>query len=697
MSTMHKLRTVDLWDTLIRRHCHPECIKLSVAHHVYLRCHEKLREPFRDPWKLYGERLALERAIAAAARARGGDDEYVLEEVLQQWLQRTLAITQDEAAKLAHEVAVAEFEIECSRSFADPDIREFLQNYPATQTIFLSDFYMTSDNLSRLLAHHGLSDMIAGGVSSCETGLNKRSGRLFSHIHEQFKVTASEHIHIGDNSHADVSMPEQLGIRAIHYLPQTAHRARQERERLFSSRSELFSHVQKQAASEAAVYVAKSGAADQAGGAAFHAGVQAAPLFIGFSLFIAENALRDKVEKIFFQTREGEFFARVFAALFPDAKLAGIPLPPTALLEVSRLATFTASLREISVAELSRIWRLIKRQSMAALFKTLGLTVEEFLPVLARCGLSTYEPIERPAEDARVGKLLRDPDFRRALKDKIARDRTLLLAYLDEKGMLDAKRVGLVDIGWRGTIQDNLARLAPQVFSHGYYLGLQRYLNPQPDGAKKIAFGPDANSALAGIHLLDAFVPLEMLCTAETGSVETYIRTASGIQAQRRIDETENRAFEQFSKMFQAGVVFASETWRPYMHHYAVLASELHGPAMTVWNRLGEQSSGELVEAFLNSSQNDVFGFGEFLDKREVPSMAKIFRGVFKGDARRDVMQYIVRTQWSAPIRHCKDISALHRGVLLSLFAAARRYKHLRTKYVYRKSRNRNQDGPGAV
>jgi FMN phosphatase YigB (HAD superfamily) len=682
MSRTYKLLSIDVWDTLIRRYCHPECIKLSVAQHVYLRFADSLHTALQDPWKLYEERLKVERFLANDARTSGKDDEYVLDMVIEQWLKRIFVHEPAKLSDLVHELEELEFGIECERSFPDPHIKALMEQYPAEETIFLSDFYMRSSMLRRLLEHHGVAGFSRPGVSSCDIGLNKRSGKLFTHIHSEFDVKPSEHVHIGDNAHSDVAMPQQLGITAVNFLPEEGHRQREHRERLFSSRSGLFSYLQEHAVAAAQTHLSETGEARKS---AFLAGVQAAPLFIGFGLFIAERSLRDKVEHLFFQTREGEFFIRVYSALFPQGRLAGLDLPGASVLEVSRLATFTASLREGSIEELNRTWRLLQRQSPAALFKTLGLPIEKHAAILEQCGLVAGEMVERPWDDARVSKLLAHPEFKQSLKDKIQEDRSLLIRYLAARGVIGKKCVGLVDIGWRGTIQDNIATVVPDVFFHGYYLGLQRYLNSQEKNVSKAAFGPDTNVGLDHIHLLDSIAPLEMLCISSFGSVEGYVMTEDGVKTLRRIDESENVSYEKFSKSFQDGVVFAAQSWQPYLENYAVASNELRGVAMRIWQSLCENSSSELVEACLSSTQNDVFGFGDFIDRKDLPSLGKIFRGFYSGADRRDIIQYIKRTQWPSAIQHRKDINAFHRQVLLQLIGLARNYKHLRLKYAYLK------------
>ena len=41
---MTALRLFDVWDTLLRRRCHPDEVKLATAAHVYFRFFDRLRE-----------------------------------------------------------------------------------------------------------------------------------------------------------------------------------------------------------------------------------------------------------------------------------------------------------------------------------------------------------------------------------------------------------------------------------------------------------------------------------------------------------------------------------------------------------------------------------------------------------------------------------------------------------------------------
>jgi FMN phosphatase YigB (HAD superfamily) len=313
---IYKIMTIDVWDTLLRRDCHPECIKLATAKHLFLGWANQLKPEFSDAWLLYKARLEAERTLAELARVHGKDDEYEITQVLAQWAKAVF--TSSVPVGLSTRLAEFELSVEIARSYADPEISNFLSSFKAEKTLFLSDFYMSSEMLGRLLASKGLDSIVSEGISSCDVGLNKRSSQIFRYIHELHDILPEQHIHIGDNEWSDVASPRALGVNALHYLPESAHTKRLEFEHLFSSREALFDHLRLECLAPPSG-VMKGFTSKQVG--ALRIGAQAAPLFIGFALWIAEQAILKKLDHLYFFTREGEFFHKIFSSLFPHGSL----------------------------------------------------------------------------------------------------------------------------------------------------------------------------------------------------------------------------------------------------------------------------------------------------------------------------------------------------------------------------------------
>lgn len=669
---MHKLCTVDVWDTLLRRNCHPEAVKLATAKHIFLRFRHNLADGYGDHWHIYEQRPLIERAMAEEAEAVGDDGEYELTAVLQRWLKTVLAHPHPEKLdEIAGDIAECELAFEIANTFPDEDAPNLIAAYPAERTLYLSDFYMPGPMLDRILAHHGLDRIVPNGIVSCDVMRNKRSGRLFQHVQALYNVAPQDHIHIGDNQYSDVERPRRLDVAAIHFEPDAGHRSRIARESLFASRDMLFDYLRARTHEAAQSHHDRP---DPDAAAMFRLGLDAAPLFIGFALFVAERTIIDHPDRLFFLTREGEFFFRLFKTLFPAGRHAGHVLPPCAVLAASRQATFAASIEAVSTEEFRRIWNLNWQQRLSTLFGILGVEPQAFLPLLERVDLSPDELLVRPQEDPRIEKLIADPFFSGHVLARAREKRETLAAYLEQQGVRDGEKIGIVDIGWRGTIQDNLARIMPQCETAGYYLALRTFLNPQPSNVVKHAFGPDERFDDVSAFF-ETFEPLELLCNSPSGSVSGYQVAKDGtIAPERQTQEQENVVIERFVRHFQDGVLFAAEAWRPLIVNHAVMASETRSMALQIWKKLTASPPEELVDAYYAAPQHDVFGYGGYFDRNSAPSLATLSLAPFSRRRRHEVIQYVRRTQWAPAISGLKT-DFLHKTALKSVFWLARRYK----------------------
>ena len=61
---MPTLLSVDIWDTVLRRRCHPDEVKLFTARALWARRREDLRPRFGGAWSLVDARVRVESEIA---------------------------------------------------------------------------------------------------------------------------------------------------------------------------------------------------------------------------------------------------------------------------------------------------------------------------------------------------------------------------------------------------------------------------------------------------------------------------------------------------------------------------------------------------------------------------------------------------------------------------------------------------------
>lgn len=667
-----KLKTVDVWDTILRRKCHPDFIKRSTAYYFYVKYYNLHKIDSVDA--LFEKRVKTEQAIGEKNKELGFDDEYLIQDVLLQWVENYISPTLVNTLDIVQELYSWEMALEEKSIYLDPGIKSFLDNYPSDTTIFLSDFYTTSADLMKLLRSVGIdSSIISDGLCSVDVKLNKRSGRLFQHIQHKYNLETDDWIHIGDNEWSDVKKPTSLGINSVRYLPTEEHQLREQKESFWHNYDALIGKTIIDTI-ENARYKNDANINDD-----FLSGVKTTPLIAGFCSKILEQVLHSQSEKIFFFTREGEFFIKAFTIFLKklEANIPGIKLPKIDILEVSRLATFAASLQEISLDEMMRVWNLYSTQSIGALFTTLNADINEYQEFIEKYQLPVDECIEYPWNDNRIQQLFADTAFKEKLWQHVLAQRTSFKNYLKTKNIYDDVKTNIcvVDVGWRGTIHDNIALLFPQIQFTGIYLGLQKFLNVQPANTSKEAFGPNLNLKSEYPHFLDSVAPIEMITNSPSGSVIGYGEKNGKVYAIRNINRDENQAWHQFTKSFQEGILYGMEHFSLLLLNYGLTHQQLRDSSLKIWEILINGSNQSLTDAFANLNHNETFGVGGYLNKSNVPSMSDIFSALWNRQQRKDLISFIKANQWSEGIRNRDNISWLNKHILALTIDLAIFYK----------------------
>lgn len=691
-----ELVSFDVWDTLVRRRCHPDEVKLHTAATLLIR-EARVRPEFETAWSLLQLRQRIEAEIGARRRVLGLDDEYRIEEVLPDWIAAACGLAAPDAfaRTLAEQLVDLEVAHEMRVTHADPlgmhlvrDAAVHHGDGPARQPIAVSDFYMGERHLRKIITNLCPDLPLGALVVSCDVGLNKRSGRLFHHVHQRFHASPAQHVHIGDSVHADVETSRRLGCRPVHFANPKLDAQRAAHQARFAHRAAGLSHDW-QHLLESCARRSPEGAmrragldGDRAQHELVHAGLRVAPLFVSFVLSVLEDAARMGLDRVYYFTREGEFFAQIHEAIRRAAPqgLWGRPIPRAQVLCVSRVATFLPSLREVTTREMMRVWNQYSTQSMGQLVATLGLGPVSFEGLLARHGLTLEEPITYPWGDSRVIALFEDRGFLRLIERARNDARTHLQRYLSEQGISPGDQVLCVDIGWRGTIQDNLAHLCPNVRFHGVYFGMQRTLNEQPANATKRAFGPDMHHDEPTVAcLLDEVAPIEMITNALGGSVVGYhlvgdIRDKH-VEAIRKANPREDGAFNAATRFLQAGVLDGVADVVEWYQLRGTTTHECRPLAIDLLRRVLYHPPQALARAFFSLAHNETFGAGGYhdLSVRVPRRLARRWRS--DESAWRELRQILARSRWAHGVLALKGMTdaadRLTREVHASILAPA--------------------------
>lgn len=85
--------------------------------------------------------------------------------------------------------------------------------------VLISDMYLSKNNILRMLRKCGYQNIDEDSVFvSCEMGSSKRSGKLFDKVASVCSIDKHDWLHIGDAKRSDWLIPKKCGIRSI-YIP----------------------------------------------------------------------------------------------------------------------------------------------------------------------------------------------------------------------------------------------------------------------------------------------------------------------------------------------------------------------------------------------------------------------------------------------------------------------------------------------
>ncbi|WP_241607941.1 hypothetical protein [Rosenbergiella australiborealis] len=661
------LKTIDVWDTILRRRCHPDFIKMSTAYYFYLKYFDFHKN--NDVIALFNSRISCELSIAKFSSQDGFDDEYHIKDVFLKWINLNIP-NPNNTQGIVDDLFYWELKQEKSMTYIDPFIKDFLSQESSEQTLFLSDFYTSSSFIIDIIKDCDPNFPIIEGITSADVKLNKRSGRLFDFVKKEHKLQGDEWLHIGDNSWSDVKIPTELGITSRFYCPDSENNLRGERESLWNNELKLINYLVEDLAKNQ-----KYNGRDES----ILTGIKTTPFIVGFCSKILEEALRNNCKKIFFFTREGEFFIKAFEKFSSEIQrnMTGVKLPEFEILEVSRISTFSASLKNISIDEMMRVWSLYSNQSISALFKTLDIDINVVRIFIEKYKLKDLEVIKYPWLDTRVVELFSDDDFKKIIWGIVSLKKETIIKYFNQKGIFDNSKdnICFVDVGWRGTIHDNIASLFPNTKFIGVYLGLQKFLNRQPDNTLKFSFGPNLNNKQEYPHYLDSVAPIEMITNSPTGSVTGYIRQGDRVIAQRNVDLEENKTWYDFTCKFQESLLSCIIPFTGSVIDYGLTSDKLREYSLHIWGALLDGSNASLTDAFNNLNHNEVFGVGSFLKKNSIPRTIDIYFSIFNKTKRLELIDFIKQNQWKAGLDANKNISWINKKSLTLISRLAHFYK----------------------
>lgn len=361
------------------------------------------------------------------------------------------------------ELVRAEVDAERELTEVDLDIAEVIRlaKDNGVPVVLVSDTYFTEEQLGHLLDRPELEALKGARIfRSHEHGVDKASG-LWDVVLSDLGRRPEQVLHVGDNPIADVEVPGDLGIRTVHYERVDEGLARLlDRE---GEPQEPFGPYSPDLDPEHGDFGitslrAKTLQAHAPGGAsstrfAWRYGASVTgPVMTGFAEWVARTAHEAGNPVVWCPMREGELLAELVENA-ARARGWDVTAKPVWL---SRQVTSIAALDSADRHSIHEFVRQRHQLTVRQLLEMLHLRVGD-VPHLAQ-DLDTVLD-----NDDIVGRLAvaltETPHLvnRLAVTATAARER--LIRSLREAGALDRPDLTLVDLGWGGTIQLQLARV----------------------------------------------------------------------------------------------------------------------------------------------------------------------------------------------------------------------------------------------
>ncbi|MBB5159328.1 HAD family hydrolase [Saccharopolyspora phatthalungensis] len=360
------------------------------------------------------------------------------------------------------ELVQAEVEFEHALTVVDLDIASVadLARKECIPVVLVSDTYFTEDQLSYLLTRPELESLEGVRVfRSHAHGVNKADG-LWPVVLNELGLRPEQLVHVGDDRRADHKVPGALGIRAVHYrkggsgFGELLEREHRDTDLLGSFDPLLDPEHGDFGLTSLRAKILQAGARHDTTpeGAAWRYGAAVlGPVLTGFAEWVARTAHDAGTPVVWCPMREGELLA---AMVNEAARVRGLAVEAKPLWlsrHVTSMAIVDSADRQSLAALIGRGYRLSVREVL----DMLGLRPGE-VPCLAHMLdtiLDNGHTVDRVCD-----ALTETPNLRNRLATTTAASRGRLVTALRGCGALDQPELVLVDLGWAGTTQRQLAQ-----------------------------------------------------------------------------------------------------------------------------------------------------------------------------------------------------------------------------------------------
>lgn len=568
----------DIFDTILHRKIEPEYIKKIWSTYI-----SKIFLENINSYDIYKSRNELEEEICNQNYLKGYSKEFEYKEMIRgiyNKYKQCINVSFKDFFDTSQDI---EFEIEKNALYVDQEMLENIKYLFQTKKDLycISDIYLDENVVRKLFEYFKLNKYFKKIFLSSEYLRTKNDGSLYKLVLNELKINADDCIMIGDNFYSDIKMSNNNNIQSI-LIDSTNYK---EQYGKFNEKFDIYNVTQ-----------------DFEN---FSKKVQGNFINITYPLYLFTRNLyysliKDKAKCVFFFAREGQFLKKIFDEF--QENIIG-PKIKTEYLYVSRTSTFLASLNKIKEEKFETLLNQYPNISLKIFCKNLAYTSDDIKLLSNELNLDFNKIINKLKNSLEFKKLINNKIFIEKYNTYRKDSKKIFMKYLNHFNIDISKEMFVVDVGWKGTIQNNIQLILPKCNIKGYYLGLVHYDNIRDYHKKEaVLFENTLKNKSKNGYLYNSNRSLfEILLSANHGSTLKYELNGKMAEPILKNEKKEQELFENIIKDIQDNI----------FKHFQTINTILKFQFFDE-NKIEKTSNKKYFEMIFNPTKKEIKTFNKF-------------------------------------------------------------------------------------
>lgn len=555
----------DVFDTLVKRSvATPKDVFLNTINRF-----NKFSEIKFDPYIFQNDRVLAQKRAHLDAVLKGREEITIKE--IYDMLPECYASFKDVIRNLEMET-----EIECCRP--NPVLKEVYEwcLNENKKIYILSDMYLPQivvESILKKCGYIGYEKLFLSSVLKRK----KQTGTMYKFVINNLNIDCRQFVHVGDNLRFDYFQARKNGLTAVKlptYVKRCKYTPAKGLKKSLKKIYKQYSHV-------------ASNFIDPMWDSYFQYGFEVmGPLLYGFCIWLHNEAVMQGCEKLYFLSRDGYMMQKAYCTLYGKEAITNHYLYVSRKSLSSTQRILYKSFEEILAPEtLYHYWKIEE------LCELLNINVNEGKKLWIESGISENERLSKKelSEDPRATVFYNKVNA--VVENSAKTCMQNIVHYLEQEGFNG--NVGIVDVGWAGTIQRYLQKIVEieqiEASICGFYLGLKPVT---VTGTKAMSYLPKEVGAPLFCSQL-----VEYPFTKRVGSTLTYTADKNGkINVVLMDYEFEEEKDDHITKSMQEGMLHYVDIMRSgygitpldYVVAYSNLRKVTKSPRITDVKLLGQ-------------------------------------------------------------------------------------------------------------